>query len=79
MEIILNEYQRIEKYTNRRIKQLKGEIPDIEPMDPDIERYTRRRLRELRREREMRESKFFVDNMLRRGYALATMEVYGGE
>jgi hypothetical protein len=48
-------------------------------MDPDIERYTRRRLRELRREREMRESKFFVDNMLRRGYALATMEVYGGE
>ena len=56
MEIILSEYQRIEKYTKQRMREIRGEVPCIEPMDPYIERYTRNRIRELRLEREIRES-----------------------
>ena len=79
MEIILNEYQKIEEYTKRRMKEIRGEMPSIEPMDPEIERYTRNRMREIRLEREIRESQISVDNVLFRGYTMATMEVYRGD
>ena len=75
----MNEYQRIEKYTKQRMRELKGEVRSIEPMDPDIERYTRNRIREIRLEREIRESQINVDNVLFRGYTMATMEVYRGD
>lgn len=75
----MNEYQRTEKYTKRRIKQLKGELSSVEPLDADIERYTSRRLFELRCESNEREIAFFVDNVLHNRYAYATMEVYGGD
>jgi len=75
----LNEYQRTEKYTNRRIKQLKGELSSVEPLDAEMERYTSRRLFELRCEAKERENTFLVDNVLFRGYTMATMEVYSGD
>ena len=75
----MNEYQRIEKYTKQRMREIRGEVPSIEPMDPYIEKYTRNRIRELRLEREIRESQINVDNVLFRGYTMATMEVYRGD
>ena len=77
----MNEYQRTEKYTKRRIKQLKGELSSVEPLalDAKMERYTSRRLFELRCEAKERENTFLVDNVLFRGYTMATMEVYRGD
>jgi hypothetical protein len=75
----LSEYQRIEKYTKQRMRELKGEQRSIEPMDPYIEKYTKNRIRELQLEREIRESEINVDNVLFRGYTMATMEVYRGD
>lgn len=75
----MNEYQKIEEYTKRRMKEIKGEIPSVRPMDPEIEKYTRNRIRELQLEREIRESQLNVDNVLFRGYTMATMEVYRGD
>ena len=75
----MSEYQKIEEYTKRRMREIKGEMPSINPMDPYIERYTRNRIRELQLEREIRESEINVDNVLFRGYTMATMEVYRGD
>ena len=75
----MSEYRRIEKYTKQRMREIKGEVRSIEPMDPYIEKYTRNRIRELRLEREIRESEINVDNVLFRGYTMATMEVYRGD
>ena len=75
----MSEYQRIEKYTRRRMREIRGETSSVHPMDPDIERYTRNRIRELRLEREIRESEINVDNVLFKGYTMATMEVYRGD
>ena len=75
----MNEYQRIEKYTRQRMREIRGEVPSIEPMDPYIEKYTKNRIRELQLEREIRESEINVDNVLFRGYTMATMEVYRGD
>lgn len=75
----MNEYQRTKNYTKRRIKQLRGELVDIEPLDAEIESYVSRRLSELRCESRAREDTFFIDNMLHNRYAYATMEVYGGD
>ena len=75
----MNEYQRTEKYTNRRIKQLKGELSSVEPLDTEMERYTSRRLFELRREAKERENTFLIDSVLFSRYAYATMEVYSGD
>jgi hypothetical protein len=61
------------------MRELKGEARSIEPMDPEIERYTRNRMREIRLEKEIRESQINVDNVLFRGYTMATMEVYRGD
>ena len=79
MEIILSEYQRIEKYTKQRMREIRGEVRSIEPMDPYIEKYTRNRIRELRLENQIKESEVNVDNVLFRGYTMATMEVYRGD
>ena len=79
MEIILNEYQKIEEYTKRRMREIRGELPSVRPMDPYIERYTRNRIRELRLENQIKESEVNVDNVLFRGYTMATMEVYRGD
>ena len=75
----MNEYQRIEKYTKRRIKQLKGELSSVEPLDAEMERYTSRRLFELRCEAKERENTFLIDSVLFSRYAYATMEVYSGD
>jgi hypothetical protein len=75
----LNEYQRTKNYTKRRIKQLRGDLVDIEPLDAEIESYVRRRLSELRLESKARKNTVSIDNMLYNRYAYATMEVYGGD
>ena len=75
----MNEYQKAEEYTKRRIRELRGENPRVEQLDPEIERYTKRRLRELRTEHEIKRSEVKVDNVLFRGYTMATMEVYRGD
>ena len=75
----MSEYQRIEKYTKQRMREIRGEVRSIEPMDPYIEKYTKNRIRELQLEREIRESQTNVDNVLFRGYTMATMEVYRGD
>ena len=75
----MSEYQKIEEYTKRRMREIKGETPSVHPMDPEIERYTRNRMREIKLEREIRESQINVDNVLFRGYTMATMEVYRGD
>ncbi len=75
----MNEYQKIEKYTRRRMHELRGETPQSERMDPFIERYTTRRIRELRLENEMKERKVNLDNVALGGYTVATMEAYSGK
>ena len=75
----MNEYQKTEKYTKRRIKQLKGELSSVEPLDAEMERYTSRRLFELRCEAKERENTFLIDSVLFSRYAHATMEVYSGD
>jgi hypothetical protein len=75
MEITLSEFD-IEKYTRRRMRQIKGQTPEYESIDPFIERYTRKRMRELRLERELNERKISLDKMLFAGYTVATMEAY---
>tara|TARA_X000001388_G_scaffold60984_1_gene46445 strand:- start:207 stop:395 length:189 start_codon:yes stop_codon:yes gene_type:complete len=61
------------------MRELRGEMPSVRPMDPYIERYTRNRIRELRLENQIKESEVDVDNVLFRGYTMATMEVYRGD
>jgi len=76
MEITLSEFEFIEKYTRRRMQQLRGEAPEQEPMDPFVEKYTSRRIREIRLERELTQRKIDIDNVALGGYTVATMEVY---
>jgi hypothetical protein len=61
------------------MRELRGERPGLNELDPEIERYTKRRLRELKIEHEIRRSEVEVDNVLFRGYTMATMEVYRGD
>ena len=75
----MNEYQKIEKYTRRRMRELRGETPERAQADPFIERYTTRRIRELRLENEMKERKINLDNVALGGYTVATMEAYSGK
>jgi len=63
----------IQKYTRNRMRQLRGEAPATEPMDPFVEDYTARRIRELRVEEEMRQRKINLDNPALAGYTVATM------
>jgi len=40
----------MEEYTQRKIREYRGEPPPLEPMDKEIEEYTSKRMRELRGE-----------------------------
>lgn len=76
MEITLKKFD-IEKYTRRRMRQLKGEeiLYNDSGMDPELEEYTRRRIRELNLEEQMRQRKINLDKATKLGYTLATMDV----
>ena len=66
----------LERYTHRRMRELRGEVPEHRDVDPFIERYTSRRIREIRLERELSQRKIDLDNVALGGYTVATMEVY---
>jgi hypothetical protein len=78
MEITLSEFE-LERYTRRRMRELRGDsnVPFAE--DPFIEAYTSRRIRELRLEYEMQQRKINLDNVALGGYTVATMEAYNGK
>jgi len=69
----------VERYTRRRMRQLRGEEPEKETLDPFVEEYTKKRLRELRLERELEEREIDLDNVLLGGYTVATMEAISGK
>ena len=75
----MNEFDQIERYTRKRMRQLRGETPQQEVVDPFIEEYTLNRIRELQLERELEERKVNLDNVLLGGYTVATMETYSGK
>ena len=66
----------LERYTRRRMRQLRGEAPEHRDVDPFVERYTARRIREIGLERELAQRKIDLDNVALGGYTVATMEVY---
>jgi len=66
----------LERYTRRRMRELRGELPEHRDVDPFVEKYTGRRIREMRLERELAQRKIDLDNMALGGYTVATMEVY---
>jgi len=75
----LNEYKAIEKYARRRMRELRGEAPELEYVDPFVERYTSRRIQEMRLEHEMEQREIDLDNVALGGYTVATMEAYSGK
>ena len=80
MENTLSEFEKeIERYTRKRMRQLRGEEPVQEVMDPFVEAYTQRRIRELCVEEEMKERKVNLDNVALGGYTVATLEAYSGK
>ena len=78
MEITLSEFE-LERYTRRRMRELRGEAPRHRDADPFIERYTRRRIRELRLIHEMEQREVDLDNVALGGYTVATLEAYDGK
>ena len=66
----------LERYTHRRMRELRGEVPEHRDVDPFIEKYTSRRIREIRLERELSQRKIDLDNVALGGYTVVTMEVY---
>ena len=66
----------LERYTRRRMRELRGEVPEHRDVDPFVERYTARRIREICLERELAQRKIDLDNVALGGYTVATMEVY---
>jgi hypothetical protein len=74
MEITLSEFD-IEKYTRRRMCELRGDevVYGDSTMDPALEEYTRRRMKELNLEEQMRQRKINLDKTSRLGYTVATM------
>ena len=77
MEITLSEFE-LERYTRRRMRELRGELT-LPGDDPFIETYPRRRIREMRLEHEMEQRKIDLDNVALGGYTVATMEAYNGK
>lgn len=75
----MNEYREIEAYTRRRMRELNGDTPKQQTMDPFVEAYTTRRIRELQLEHQMKERKIDLDNVALGGYTVATMEAYSGK
>ena len=61
------------------MRQLRGEEPQQQVMDPFVEAYTQKRIRELRLERELEEREVNLDNVLLGGYTVATLEAYDGK
>ena len=78
MEITLSEFE-LERYTRRRMRELRGETTTQWAEDPFIEAYTSRRIRELRLEHEMEQREIDLDNVALGGYTVATMEAYSGK
>ena len=66
----------LERYTRRRMRELRGEVAEHRDVDPFVERYTARRIREICLERELAQRKIDLDNVALGGYTVATMEVY---
>ena len=66
----------LERYTRRRMRELRGEVSEHCDVDPFIEKYTARRIREIRLERELAQRKIDLDNMALGGYTVVTMEAY---
>jgi len=66
----------LERYTRRRMRELRGEVPEHRDVDPSIEKYTSRRIREIRLERELAQRKIDLDNVALGGYTVVTMEAY---
>ena len=80
MEITLKKLDKsVERYTRKRMRQLRGEEPVQEVMDPFVEAYTERRIREIRLENEMKERKVNLDNVALGGYTVATLEALSGK
>ena len=75
MEITLSEFE-LERYTHRRMRELRGEVPEHRDVDPFVERYTARRIREICLERELAQRKIDLDNVALGGYTVVTMEAY---
>jgi hypothetical protein len=78
MEITLSEFE-LERYTRRRMRELRGDTSVPIAEDPFIEAYTSRRIREIQLEHEMKERKVNLDNVALGGYTVATMEAYSGK
>ena len=78
MEITLSEFE-LERYTRRRMRELRGDAPEPQYVDPFIERYTTQRIREMRLEHEMEQREIDLDNVALRGYTVATLEAYDGK
>ena len=66
----------LERYTRRRMRELRGEVPEHRDVDPFVERYTARRIREICLERELAQRKIDLDNVALGGYTVVTMEAY---
>ena len=76
----MSEFDReLERYTRRRMRELRGETLTQWAEDPFIERYTRRRIRELRMQHEMEQREIDLDNVALGGYTVATLEAYDGK
>ncbi len=78
MEITLSEFE-LERYTRRRMRELRGDAPELQYVDPFVERYTSRRIQEMRLEHEMEQREIDLDNVALGGYTVATMEAYSGK
>ena len=66
----------LERYIHRRMRELRGEVPEHRDVDPFVERYTARRIREICLERELAQRKIDLDNVALGGYTVVTMEAY---
>ena len=69
----------LERYTRRRMRELRGDLSIPWSEDPFIEAYTRRRIREMRLQYEMEQREIDLDNVALGGYTVATMEAYSGK
>ncbi len=78
MEITLSEFE-LERYTRRRMRELRGDAPEPQYVDPFIERYTTQRIREMRLEHEMEQREIDLDNVALGGYTVVTLEAYDGK
>lgn len=76
---ILKEF-RLEEYTRRRMRELRGRPAPVGGLDPDVEEYITRRLRELRAESKKRKSETHLDRWPPSRYTVSTVrrdDVFG--